>query len=734
MCLSYYIYFSNITSGFWNSIRNTISVIGSTLRHTVEINCTGTDCITTPAYSWTTSNAKWTMNNESEFSSNESVLKITNNVTQVKELNVTGNTTIGDTLDTQTLQVDLDATIDGEITMSSGISNINYGDGGGPDSLNFIGNAGAFNTVNFKSSTHSNIFQLKLISTASTFSTGEDLDFTSDNENIAFTAATAGKSITLTSPTINLAGNVDVTGNTTIGDTVDTQTLQVDLNATIDGEVVVNADSATQEGLVLRGIGMGPSSRGGLITYYRDATAIAGYTYINVNDVFVFDLAKQTAAGSQGLAGIDLNTGSFRASDGDFFLDGEGNIDNVGSITSDGNIINDGNTTLGDDNSDIVTINGNTNHTSGNITDVNTLFVSNISGNSDIGFLDNINTYGNNITTTNINATDTITAELITMLGDTLNLGDASTDDSSNIFFNGGSDTGFIAYNPGNDLMTFSQKVKFSAKTANTAQTTLDITTSISPTSSAQTFKQLEFTGNINSFSGNEDTDEITFIDNSIVVVNGGPQEYTGTIDLARNYNAKITDTKGRVTVAVGYDVESMGGGTQYAFRNQDSGVNYSFWSEGGDVALDGDNDKILTGEEQDREDYWDGTNAIINTTTGNLHIVDNTGDGNVKMGALNVTGKNATFEQDVTIKGTLHGGSPIKIAGGLIIDGGNVEINSSYNFTSGYYTILNEIGSYGDELLITAGGANNPRNICFNMKCGVWSYSSYSNISRSNI
>ncbi len=74
--------------------------------------------------------------------------------------------------------------------------------------------------------------------------------------------------------------------------------------------------------------------------------------------------------------------------------------------------------------------------------------------------------------------------------------------------------------------------------------------------------------------------------------------------------------------------------------------------------------------------------------------------------GDLDVSGANATFEQDVTIKGTLHGGSPVKIAGGLIIDGGNVNISSDYNFTSGYYTILNYVGSYFNELLITAKGA----------------------------
>ena len=85
--------------------------------------------------------------------------------------------------------------------------------------------------------------------------------------------------------------------------------------------------------------------------------------------------------------------------------------------------------------------------------------------------------------------------------------------------------------------------------------------------------------------------------------------------------------------------------------------------------------------------------------------------DGSKNMtGQLNGTSalftENATFEKDVIIEGTLYGGSPVKIAGGLIVDGGNVNISPDYNFTSGYYTILNEVGSYLDELLITAKGA----------------------------
>jgi hypothetical protein len=47
--------------------------------------------------------------------------------------------------------------------------------------------------------------------------------------------------------------------------------------------------------------------------------------------------------------------------------------------------------------------------------------------------------------------------------------------------------------------------------------------------------------------------------------------------------------------------------------------------------------------------------------------------------GALNFTGteKNATFQGDVRIIGTLYGGSPLKIAGGLNLLGGNITIPS---------------------------------------------------------
>ncbi|KKM91450.1 hypothetical protein LCGC14_1228380, partial [marine sediment metagenome] len=101
-----------------------------------------------------------------------------------------------------------------------------------------------------------------------------------------------------------------------------------------------------------------------------------------------------------------------------------------------------------------------------------------------------------------------------------------------------------------------------------------------------------------------------------------------------------------------------------------------------------------------DKDTDWGTANITANNGSFSGDV---TVGKNATIGELNVTGANSTFEQDVTIKGTLHGGSPVKIAGGLTIDGGNVDISQDYNFTSGYYTILNEIGSYGDELLITA-------------------------------
>ena len=63
---------------------------------------------------------------------------------------------------------------------------------------------------------------------------------------------------------------------------------------------------------------------------------------------------------------------------------------------------------------------------------------------------------------------------------------------------------------------------------------------------------------------------------------------------------------------------------------------NYAIWdASGANWILDGDNQKIIIGEGQDREDYWDGTNAIINTTTGNLVIYNNSGYGTLVYGTL---------------------------------------------------------------------------------------------------
>ena len=78
-------------------------------------------------------------------------------------------------------------------------------------------------------------------------------------------------------------------------------------------------------------------------------------------------------------------------------------------------------------------------------------------------------------------------------------------------------------------------------------------------------------------------------------------------------------------------------------------------------------------------------TSIYINNT--NLNLINNA---NLSVnGTLNIT-KNATFNSDVIILGTLYGGSPVKISGGLNVSG-NVIINSRINATNITISSLSE-------------------------------------------
>ena len=61
----------------------------------------------------------------------------------------------------------------------------------------------------------------------------------------------------------------------------------------------------------------------------------------------------------------------------------------------------------------------------------------------------------------------------------------------------------------------------------------------------------------------------------------------------------------------------------------------------------------------------FDTNTLFVDSTNNRVGIGTKTPSSKLHVnGTMNVTGKNSTFEQDVTIKGTLHGGSDVKIAG----------------------------------------------------------------------
>jgi len=92
----------------------------------------------------------------------------------------------------------------------------------------------------------------------------------------------------------------------------------------------------------------------------------------------------------------------------------------------------------------------------------------------------------------------------------------------------------------------------------------------------------------------------------------------------------------------ISVSVVSAGTSTAYGlYIGSVSGAdtNYGIYdASGANWVLDADSQKIIIGEGQDFEQYWDATNAIINTTAGELRLYDNAGYGNLKTADTNVT------------------------------------------------------------------------------------------------
>ena len=112
--------------------------------------------------------------------------------------------------------------INADINFPASTTNIDYGDGGVTDYIEFTGNA-TYNGFFLKRDDAANQMYLLLSGTAAAWTTDDSLNFTSSNESIGFTASTAGKEITLTSPVINISASTGVGIGTSSPDT----TLQV---------------------------------------------------------------------------------------------------------------------------------------------------------------------------------------------------------------------------------------------------------------------------------------------------------------------------------------------------------------------------------------------------------------------------------------------------------------------------------------------------------------------------
>lgn len=104
--------------------------------------------------------------------------------------------------------------------------------------------------------------------------------------------------------------------------------LTIALDLDVSGNLIVNDNAVAGDGLTLKGGGVAGAQRGGIITWMKNATAIAGYTFANTDNRFVFqDFSASPPQGNPGddaNAWIDFDDGSASFATGNFTISTSG--------------------------------------------------------------------------------------------------------------------------------------------------------------------------------------------------------------------------------------------------------------------------------------------------------------------------------------------------------------------------------------------------------------------------
>ncbi len=102
------------------------------------------------------------------------------------------------------------------LSLTNDVSTITFGDTGLTDTLQMIGGGTLLNTFIFGNAGASNDLQLLLTGASSTWVTAKDLLLTSSDESLTFRALTAGKTISLNTPIVQVSTQLDVNGTINI--------------------------------------------------------------------------------------------------------------------------------------------------------------------------------------------------------------------------------------------------------------------------------------------------------------------------------------------------------------------------------------------------------------------------------------------------------------------------------------------------------------------------------------